>query len=147
MLADPDSAALFARAPLTAVRADPASAALFAPALPAVVRAADVPAAVPPHFAAAALGVAAAAAAIVVTGTSPSAAPAVEATTGVLRQPVDQILLLPGLRQFESRAEFLQLRDGLRARGQTTSDEARVGHGYNQCGTHGQPGRRRKCGE
>jgi hypothetical protein len=108
--------------------ADPASVALLAPALPPVVWAEDVPAAVPPHFTAA-LSVAAAAS-IVAAGTSASAAPAVEAATGVLRQPVDQVLLPPGLRQFKSRAELLQLRDGLRARGrtnQTKRDELIMG--------------------
>jgi hypothetical protein len=74
--------------------------------------------AVPPHCAAA-LGVATAAATVVATCTSPSAAPAVEAAVGVPCQPVDQILLRPGLRQFQSGAEILQVGDGLRARGQT----------------------------
>jgi hypothetical protein len=60
--------------------------------------------------------------------TSASAAPAAEAATGVLHQPVDQILLLPGLRQLKSGAQLLQLGDGLRACGQTTPDVARVGH-------------------
>ena len=111
--------------------AEAASAALLALALLAVVVAEDVPVTVTPHFTAT-LGVAAAAA-IVAAGTSASAAPAVEAANRVQHhQPVDQILLLPGLRQFESRAELLQLRDGLRARAHTTSDEAWVGHGYVQ---------------
>jgi hypothetical protein len=75
--------------------------------------------AVPPHCAAY-LGVAAAAAAaVVVACTSASAAPAVEAAAGVPCQPVDEILLRPGLRQFQSGAELLQVGDGLRARGRT----------------------------
>jgi hypothetical protein len=71
----------------------------------------------------------AAATTIVVAGTSASSA--VEAAIGVLLQPVDQIMLLPGLRQFKSRAELLQLRDGLHAR-TNTSDETQVGHGHIQ---------------
>jgi hypothetical protein len=134
MLADRASPALFAPALLTAMRADPAPAALFTlvphtpmrtdaapPALLAlvlltVVVAADVPVAVPP-LCAAALGVAAAAAAIAV-GTSASTAPAVEDATEMPRQTVDQILLVPGLRQLISGAQLLQLGDGLRARGE-----------------------------
>ena len=135
--------ALSARAPPSAVLADPASAAILALALLAVVQAEDVPVTVPPHFTAAALGVAAAAA-IVVAGTSASAAPAVEAATWVLRQPVDQILLLPGLRQSRLRAELLQIRDGLRT-------DARVPHeasqprGKDNMQSHGWP-RERDCG-
>jgi hypothetical protein len=79
-----------------------ASAALCAPILPAVVPAEVPPIMVPQHFTAT---------------TSASAAPAAEAATGVLHQPVDQILLLPGLRQFKLRAEPLQLRDGLQPNG------------------------------
>jgi hypothetical protein len=83
------------------------SAALRAPILPAVVLA-EVPIVgssitAPQHFTAT---------------TSASAAPAAEAATAVMhQQPVDQILLLPGLRQFKLRAELLQLRDGLQPNG------------------------------
>jgi hypothetical protein len=59
----------------------------------------------------------AAAATIVVAGTSTAGAgAAVDAATGVPRQPVDQVLRLPALRQCRLRAELLQLRDGLRAK-------------------------------
>jgi hypothetical protein len=78
----------------------------------------DVPVAVP-ALCAAALGVATAtAAAVVAAGTSASAAPAAGAAAEMPRQTVDQILLLPGLRQLKSGAQLLQLGDGLRARGQ-----------------------------
>ena len=43
----------------------------------------------------------------------PSPAPAVHAHAAVLRQLVDEVLLLPGLRQSLLRAQLLQLRDGL----------------------------------
>jgi hypothetical protein len=59
----------------------------------------------------------AAPAAILITGTSTSASAAgaaVDAATGVPRQPVDQVLLLPAFRQCRLRAELLQLRDSLR---------------------------------
>jgi hypothetical protein len=80
----------------------------------------DPPATAPPHFTAAALGVAAAAAPLAVAAdTSASAAPAAGAATEMQRQTVDQILLLPGLRQLISGAQLLQLGDSLRARGQT----------------------------
>ena len=71
-----------------------------------------------PAAGAAALGVVAAAAIVIVADTRASAAPAVEAATEMLRQTVDQILLLPGLRQVKLGAQLLQLGDGLRARGQ-----------------------------
>jgi hypothetical protein len=77
----------------------------------------DLPVTVPALFTAA-LGVTAAAA-VIAAGTSASAAPAIEAATEMPRQTVDQILLLPGLRQLISGAQLLQLGDGLRARGQT----------------------------
>ena len=73
----------------------------------------------------------AAAAAIVVAGTSTStstsaagAGAAVDAATGVPRQPVDQVLLLPALRQCRLRAELLQLRDGLRENKNTGRSES-----------------------
>jgi hypothetical protein len=84
----------------------------------AVVVAEQVPVAVP-SLCTAALGITAAAAIVVAAGTSASAAPAAEAATEMPRQTVDQILLLPGLRQLISGAQLLQLGDGLRARGQT----------------------------
>ena len=59
-----------------------------------------------------------AAALVVAADTSASAAPAVEAAAEMLRQTVDQILLLPGLRQLKSGAQLLQLTRSLRARGQ-----------------------------
>jgi hypothetical protein len=70
-----------------------------------------------PALCTAALGVAATAALAVAADTGASAAPAVEAATEMPRQTVDQILLLPGLRQLKSGAQLLQLGDGLRARG------------------------------
>jgi hypothetical protein len=79
----------------------------------------DVPVAVPVLCTAAALGVAATAAIVVAAGTSASAAAAAGAAAQMPRQTVDQILLLPGLRQLISGAQLLQLGDGLRARGQT----------------------------
>jgi hypothetical protein len=83
----------------------------------AVVVAEQVPVAVPP-LCAAALRVTTTAIVVTVI-TSASAAPAVEDATEMPRQTVDQILLLPGLRQLESDAQLLQLGCGLRARGQT----------------------------
>ena len=81
----------------------------------AVVVAEDVPVAVPLLCTAARRVIAAAI--VVVADTSASAAPAVEDATEMPRQTVDQILLLPGLRQLISGAQLLQLGDGLRARG------------------------------
>jgi hypothetical protein len=78
----------------------------------------DVPVAVPP-LCTAALGVTAAAAIVVAADTRASAASAAEAATEMPHQTVDQILLLPGLRQLISGAQLLQLGDGLLARGQT----------------------------
>jgi hypothetical protein len=101
--------------------ADRASPALFALVPLAVVVAEDVPVAVPPLYTAA-LGVAAATI-IAVTDTSASAAPAIEAATELPRQTVDQILLLPGLRQLKSGAQLLQLGYGLRARGPTNQTQ------------------------
>jgi hypothetical protein len=71
-----------------------------------------------PALRTAARSVAAAAAAIVVADSRASAAPAAGAAAEMPRQTVDQILLLPGLRQLISGAQLLQLGDGLRARGQ-----------------------------
>jgi hypothetical protein len=71
-----------------------------------------------PSLCTAAVGVTATTALVVTVDTSASAAPAVEAATEMPRQTVDQILLLPGLRQLISGAQLLQLGDGLRARGQ-----------------------------
>jgi hypothetical protein len=81
----------------------------------AVVVAEDVPVAVP-SLCTAALGVTATTALVVAADTSASAAPTIEAVTEMPRQTVDQILLLPGLRQLKSGAQLLQLGDGLRAR-------------------------------
>jgi hypothetical protein len=78
----------------------------------------DVPVAVP-LLCTAALGVTATTAIVVAAHTRASAAPAVEAGTEMLHQTVDQILLLPGLRQLISGAQLLQLGDGLLVRGQT----------------------------
>ncbi len=66
-----------------------------------------------PALCTAALGVAAAAAIVVAADTGASAAPTAEAATEMPRQTVDQVLLLPGLRQSHLRAQLLQLRDGL----------------------------------
>jgi hypothetical protein len=121
MLAYPAATALFALVPQAAMLADPTSSALSAVVPPAVVVADDVPVAVP-ALCTAALGVAAAAAAAaiaVTAGASTSAVPAAEACAEMPRQTVDQILLLPSLRQLKSGAQLLQLGDGLRARGQT----------------------------
>ena len=98
--------------------ADPASTTLPAGVPLAVVVAEDVPVAVPP-LCTAALAVTFTAAIVVTADTRTSAAPATEAATEMPRQTVDQILLLPGLRQLKSGAQLLQLGDGLRARGQT----------------------------
>jgi hypothetical protein len=130
MLADPASAALLAVSPLAAMLADRASTTLPAGVPLAVVVAEDVPVMVP-ALCTAALGVTAAAL-VAAAGTSASAAPAVEATTEVPCQTVDQILLLPGLRQLKSGA---QLGDGLRARGPTNqtqreSKASEKGHGW-----------------
>jgi hypothetical protein len=75
----------------------------------------DVPVAVT-VLCTAALGAAAATALVVAADTCASAAPAAEAAAEMPRQTVDQILLLPGLRQLISGAQLLQLGDGLRAR-------------------------------
>jgi hypothetical protein len=122
MLADPATAAVLAAAPAAAMLADPASTALSAAVSLAVVVAEDVPVAVP-ALCTAALGVTAATAIVVVAGARARAAPAVEAAAEMPRQTVDQILLLPGLRQLESGAQLLQLGDGLRARGQRNQRE------------------------
>jgi hypothetical protein len=78
----------------------------------------DVPVAVP-ALCIADLGVTATAAIVVAADTRTSAAPAAETAAEMPRQTVNQILLLPGLRQLKSCAQLLQLGDGLRARGQT----------------------------
>jgi hypothetical protein len=85
----------------------------------AIVVAEDLPVTVPPLFCTATLGIAAAAALVVAAGASTSAAPAAGAAAEMPHQTVDQILLLPGLRQVKSGAQLLQLGDGLCARGQT----------------------------
>jgi sulfite reductase beta subunit-like hemoprotein len=99
--------------------ADPASATLPALVPLAVVVAEDVPVTVPRLFCTSTYDVAAAAAIVVAAGTRASAAPATEAASEMLRQTVNQILLLPGLRQLKAGAQLLQLGDGLRACGQT----------------------------
>jgi hypothetical protein len=97
----------------SAVFADAGSAALLALNSPAVVLADDATMAVPAHSTPA-LGLAAAA--IVAVGASAgSTTAAVDAASVVPLQPVDQLLLLPGLPHSRLRAELLQLRDGLRA--------------------------------
>jgi hypothetical protein len=82
----------------------------------------DVPVTVP-ALCTAALGVTAAAALVVAADTGASAATAIEAATEMPHQTVDQILLLPGLRQLKSGAQLLQLGDGLRARGPTNQTQ------------------------
>jgi hypothetical protein len=91
--------------------ADRASATLPALVPLAVVVAEDVPVTVQRLFCTSTYDVAAAAAAAIVVAadTRASAAPAVEAATEMPCQAVDQILLLPGLRQFKSGAQLLQL--------------------------------------
>jgi hypothetical protein len=71
-----------------------------------------------PALCTAARGVATTAAIVAAAGARASAAPAVEDATEVPRQTVDQVLLLPGLRQQKSGTQILQLSHGLRARGQ-----------------------------
>ena len=56
--------------------------------------------------------------------TATAAAAAVDAAIRVPRQPVDQVLLLPALRQCRLRAELLQLRDGLRENKNTGRSES-----------------------
>jgi hypothetical protein len=82
--------------------------------------------AVPAHSATALA--AAAPAAIIAAGSRTIAAAAVDAATGAPRQPIDQVLLLPALRQCRLRAELLQLRDGLRADRKHRTQ--RVSHGH-----------------
>ena len=113
MFADAGAAALLAPAPQSAMLADAGAAALLALDSTAVVLADDLTMAVPAHCTAA-LGLAAAA--IVAVGASAgSITSAIDGASAVPLQPVDQVLLLPGLRQWYLRAELLQLRDGLRA--------------------------------
>jgi hypothetical protein len=98
--------------------ADPASTTFPAGVPLAVVVAEDVPVTVPPLFCTSTHDIAAATAAIVVAAdTHASAAPAAEAATEMLRQTVDQILLLPGLWQLKSGAQLHPHGDGPRARG------------------------------
>ena len=59
----------------------------------------------------------------VVAGSRTTAA-TTAAANRVPRQPVDQVLLLPALRQCRLRAELLQLRDGLRADKNTGRSES-----------------------
>jgi hypothetical protein len=66
----------------------------------------QVPVAVPP-LCTAALGVTATAAIVVAADTRASAASATEAANEMPRQTVDQILLLPGLRQMKAGAQLL----------------------------------------
>jgi hypothetical protein len=113
MLADAPSTALPALVPDTAVLADATPAAVLAPALLAVVRAEDVPTTVPAYLSTAAR-TSTAPTLVTVAGAPPAPAPAVHAHAAVLRQLVDEVLLLPGLRQSRVRAQLLQLRDGLR---------------------------------
>ena len=67
---------------------------------------------------------AAAPAATVAAGSRTAAAAAATAVNRVLRQPVDQLLLLPAFRQCRLRAELLQLRDGLRENKNTGRSES-----------------------
>ena len=86
--------------------------------------------AVPAHCTAA-LGIGAAAATFIITKSATTsaaaayAASAVDVASRAPRQPVDQLLLLPGLRKSRLHAEDLQLRDGLRI-------DARVRHEASQ---------------
>ena len=101
MLAGRASTALLAHVPAAAMLADPTSTALSAGVPLAVVVAQDDPVTAP-ALCTAALGVAAAAAIVAAADTRASAAPAAEAATEMPRQTVDQILLLPGLRQLNA---------------------------------------------
>jgi hypothetical protein len=98
--------------------ADRASTTLPAGLPLAVVVAEDVPMAVA-AFCTAIIGITAAAPIAVAADTRASAAPSAGAATEMPRQTVDQILLLPGLRQLISGAQLLELGDSLCARGQT----------------------------
>jgi hypothetical protein len=60
----------------------------------------------------------------VVAGSHTIAAAAATAANRVPQQPLDQVLLLPALRQCRLRAELLQLRDGLRADRNTGRSES-----------------------
>jgi hypothetical protein len=97
MLADGGSTAVLALVLVTAVLADAASTAVLALALPAVVRAEDVPTTVPAHRATAAR-TSTAPAVVAVAGARPALAPDAHAHAAVLRQLVDEVLFLPGLR-------------------------------------------------
>jgi hypothetical protein len=112
MFADAGAAALLALVLQSTMFADAGAAALLALDSTAVVLADDFTMAVPAHctpaieLAAAANAVACASAGSIFAGGAASAVPL---------QPVDQVLLLPGLPHSRLRAELLQLRDGLRA--------------------------------
>ena len=127
VLADLAAAAVFALASPSAVVADLASAAVFALVLMAVVWAEDPPMAVPSHCATALAT--ATPATTIVAGSRTIAAATVDAAIRVPRQPVDQVLLLPALRQCRLRAELLQLRDGLRADRNTRRRESATREG------------------
>jgi hypothetical protein len=112
VLADAAAPAVFALVLPSSVLADADAPAVFALALLSAVWAEFVPMPVLAHRSTAARTTAALA---VVTNTGAFSPPAtaVHAHAAVLRQLVDEVLLLPGLRQSRLRAQLLQLRDGL----------------------------------
>ena len=63
------------------------------------------------------------------TTAAAATAAAAAAANRVTRQPVDQVLLLPALRQCRLRAELLQLRDGLRENTNTGRSESATREG------------------
>jgi hypothetical protein len=137
MFTDRAAAALLALVLLSAMFADAGSAALLALNSPAVVLADDLTMAVPAHCTTA-LGLAAAAAAV--ARTSAGSTSATGTASAVLLQPVDQLLLLPGLPHSRVRAELLQLRDGLRAGKHTRWRVSRIEGRAVSCG-------KRRCGQ
>ena len=80
--------------------------------------------AVPAHCATALATAAPATTVVAGSGTTAAATAAAATANRVPRQPLDQVLLLPALRQCRLRAELLQLRDGLRADRNTGRSES-----------------------
>jgi hypothetical protein len=106
MLADAAAPAVFALSLPSSVLADAATAAVFALGLLAVVRAEVFPTAALARRSTAARATTAPAVASV-AGARPAPTPAIHAHAAVLRQLVDEVLLLPGLRQSNLRAQLL----------------------------------------
>jgi hypothetical protein len=127
MFADAGAAALLALALLSTMLADAGAATLLALDPPAVVLTDDVTMVVPAHCTAS-FGLATAAIAVTCASAGPTTS-AVDAASTVPLQPVDQLLLLPGLPHSRLRAELLQLRDGLRAGKHKAKRVSLVGEG------------------